>query len=72
MNLTIKEQKLYNTKFVKAIPILIPGTYYIKDFFDPGPSVPRIARKFYEDVVDGRFNNVSLVGTRSCEGYIVV
>lgn len=71
MNLTANEYKVYQSKFLQVVPHLAPGTYSIKDFFNLEPSVPRIARKFYEDVVNGRFANVSLVGTRSCEGYLV-
>lgn len=71
ISLTSDEDRVYQTRFVIALPNMIPGTYSINDFFDPDPSVPRIARKFYEDVVNGRFSNVSLVGTRSCEGYVV-
>lgn len=71
INLIPNEYKVYKSKFLQVVPYLAPGIYYIKDFFNSEPSVPRIARKFYEDVVNGRFGNVSLVGTRSCEGYLV-
>lgn len=69
--LTTDEERIYNRKFVATLPYMLPGTYRIKDFFGSDPSVPRIARKFYEDVVNQRFSNVSLAGVRSCEGYVV-
>ncbi len=71
MKLNNDEQSTYNTKFVEAVKILTPGTYFIKDFFGSDPSVPRIAKKFYEDVVVGVYSNVSLVNKRSREGYVV-
>lgn len=72
INLTVDEKLVYQTKFVSKLPNMLPGIYCIKDFFGTDPSVPRIARKFYEDVLNGMFNNVSLVGTCSSEGYVVV
>lgn len=69
--LTPNEDRVYQKRFVVTLPNMLPGTYSIKDFFAPDPSVPRIARKFYEDVVNGRFSNVSLIGTLSNEGYVV-
>ena len=65
------EQSTYNTKFVVAVKTLNTGTYFIKDFFGSDPSVPRIARKFYEDVVGGVYPNVSLVNKLSREGYVI-
>jgi hypothetical protein len=69
--LNYDEQSTYNTKFVVAVKTLNPGTYFIKDFFGSDPSVPRIAKKFYEDVVAGLYPNVSLVNKRSREGYVI-
>lgn len=66
------EADVYDDKFVKAAPNLTPGVYQIRDFFGTDPSVPRIARKFFEDVSNGFFKNIKLVGTRSRDGYIVI
>jgi len=65
------ELREYNNKVVNVIPTLPPGTYFIKDFFGSDPSVPRIARKFYEDVVAGIYPNVSLAKKRSRDGYVI-
>lgn len=72
MILNKDEQSIYNIKFIIALKTLPPGTYFVKDFFGSDPSVPRIARKFYEDVVSGIYANVSLVKKRSREGYKVI
>lgn len=45
MKLNNIEQSIYNIKFVEAVKTLSPGTYFIKDFFGPDPSVPRISGK---------------------------
>lgn len=72
MVLNKDEQSIYNSKFIVALKTMPPGTYFIKEFFGSDPSVPRIARKFYEDVVSGIYANVSLVKKRSSEGYKVI
>lgn len=72
MVLNKNEQSIYNSKFIVALKTLPPGTYFIKDFFGSDPSVPRISRKFYEDVVGGLYPNVSLINERSREGYTVI
>jgi len=72
MVLNKDEQSIYNSKFIVALKTMPPGIYFIKDFFGLDPSVPRIARKFYEDVVSGIYANVSLVNNRSREGYKVI
>lgn len=69
--LTNDEQATYTLKFIVPLKTLPPGLYYIKSFFGSSPSVPRIARKFYEDVSAGVFKNVALVRTKSSDGYIV-
>ena len=71
MNLGPDENRSYNQHFVSKINSLIPGLYYIKYFFDTDPSVPIIAKKFYEDVKSGVFPNVKLAGKKSSDGYIV-
>lgn len=71
MKLNFKEQLTYNTKFVAVVRTLKPGIYFIADFFGSDPSVPRIAVKFYEDVVGGVYPNVSLVNKLSREGYVI-
>ena len=44
----------------------------MRDFFGDQPSVARIARRFFEEVTDGRFSNVVLNGELSSEGYRVM
>lgn len=71
ISLTMNEKALYNEKFLQAIPKLKPGVYYVRDFFGNSASVPRIARRFFEEVNAGRFSNVVLNGGLSSEGYRV-
>lgn len=72
MKLGKDEKRSYDKHFVTKIPSLLPGLYSIKFFFDPEPSVPIIAKKFYEDVKKGVFPNVKLAGKKSSDGYLVV
>lgn len=72
ISLTMNEKALYNEKFLQEIPKLKPGVYYVRDFFGDQPSVARIARRFFEEVTDGRFSNVVLNGELSSEGYRVM
>lgn len=72
ISLTTEEIALYNDKFLQKVPNLMPGVYRVRDLFESYPSVPRIARKFFEDVSAGRFDNIVLKGERSNEGYIVL
>lgn len=72
ISLTMEEKALYNDEFLQKVPNLLPGVYFIRDLFATYPSVPRIARRFYEDVSAGRFDNIVLKGERSNEGYIVL
>jgi hypothetical protein len=71
MKLNHRESVIYNKNFKDAIKTLPPGVYYIKDFFENSPSVPRIARKFYEDVTNKVYPNVSLKKKYSCDGYYI-
>lgn len=71
VSLTSFEQVVYNDKFVQRAPNLSPGVYYIRDLFEENPSVPRIARRFYEEVSAGRFDNIRLNGKLSSDGYLV-
>lgn len=59
----------YYNKIVNVIPGLATGTYHFRDFFKGQVTSPRIARRFYEDVMAGVFPRISLVGTLSREGY---
>ena len=70
--LTSEEQMVYKDMFIERAPTLAPGQYYSRDLFGTYPSVPRIARRFFEDVSAGRFDNIVLKGKRSNEGYIVL
>ena len=70
--LTRAEETIYNELFIGRAPNLAPGLYYIRDFFIHNPSIPRIARRFYEDVSAGRFDNIVLKAERSNEGYVVL
>lgn len=65
------ETKEYNSKVVNVIPRLLPGTYYVRDFFKGQATPARIARKFYEDVNDGIFHRVTLAANFSREGYVI-
>lgn len=71
ISLTMEEKALYNDKFLQKVPNLSPGVYFIRDFFGNSASVPRIARRFFEEVNAGRFSNVVLNGGLSSEGYRV-
>lgn len=70
ISLTSEEQVVYN-RIIQRAPNLSPGVYYIRDFFKKDPSVPRIARRFYEEVSAGRFANIRLNGALSSDGYLV-
>lgn len=72
ISLTMEEKALYNDKFLQKMPNLLPGVYYVRDFFGNQPSVPRIARRFFEEVNDGHFDNIVLNGEISSEGYRVM
>ena len=71
MKLNSCEQIAYGKYFVNVVSTMKPGIYYIKDFFKTDPSVPRIARKFYEDVNNNIFPNVTLANKLSNEGYLI-
>lgn len=71
MKLNSNEQVSYKKNFLDVIPTLPTGKYHIADFFGTEPSVPRVARQFYEDVVTKRFPNVRLFNQRSSDGYII-
>ena len=71
ISLTSEEQVVYNNRFIQRAPNLSPGVYYIRDFFLKDPSIPRIARRFYEEVSAGRFANIRLNGALSSDGYLV-
>lgn len=71
MTLNNKERDSYQKNFLKRIPNLPAGIYQISDFFGTEPSVPRISRKFYEDVTAGLFPNVALYNNKSSEGYVI-
>ena len=43
---------------------------HFRDFFTNRVTSARIGRKFYEDVVNGIYPHISLVGTKASEGYI--
>ena len=64
------EQNEYNAFIVAVVPSLLPGTYHFRDFFTNRVTSARIGRKFYEDVVNGIYSHISLVGTKASEGYI--
>ena len=64
------EQNEYNAFIVAVVPSLLPGTYHFRDFFTNRVTSARIGRKFYEDVVNGIYPHISLVGTKASEGYI--
>lgn len=70
--LTSDEETVYNEQFVERVPSLEPGLYYIRDFFGDKPSVPRIARRFFEEVSNGRYSNIVLNKELSREGYLVL
>ena len=72
MNLNADENRSYQRNFVLKIPQMLPGSYSIKSFFGTEPSVPRIARKFYEDVNKGIYPRVKLLGKHSSDGYLVI
>lgn len=69
--LNADEEKLYSDNIVNVIPHLAKGTYLFRDFFKGQATSARIARKFYEDVCNNVFLRVTLVGTRSREGYVI-
>ena len=69
--LNVNEEKTYNDKIVNVIPQLAAKIYFYSDFFKGQATSARIARKFYEDVYNKVFRRVSLVGTRSREGYVI-
>ena len=60
MILNKDEQSIYNSKFIIPLKTLPSGTYFVRDFFGSDPSVPRIARKFYEDVVSGIYGLIAI------------
>ncbi len=67
--LSAAEEKEYQEKIVNVIP-QCKGKKYYKDFYKSGEvTSTRIGRRFYEDVVDGKFPNVTLVGKRARDGY---
>lgn len=70
MNLNQMEQIEYNTFIVAVVPTLLPGTYYFRDFFKNRITSARIGRKFYEDILNGVYPNITLVGTKASEGYV--
>ena len=61
------EQNEYNAFIVAVVPSLLPGTYHFRDFFTNRVTSARIGRKFYEDVVNGIYPHISLVGTKASE-----
>lgn len=66
------EQNEYNAFIVAVVPSLLPGTYHFRDFFTNRVTSARIGRKFYEDVVNGIYPHISLVGTKASEGWSYV
>ena len=47
-----------------------PAHTTLETFFTNRVTSARIGRKFYEDVVNGIYPHISLVGTKASEGYI--
>lgn len=68
--LNSREQNTY-TQVKKIISRLPSGVYYAKDFFPNDPTCPRVIRKLFEEVSAGIIPGVTLVGTKSEEGYII-
>lgn len=69
IKLTNDEYKVYMNIANNVIPGLTAGKYYAKDFFGSEPTCARVVRRLYEEVVAGNVARVSLVGTKSAEGY---
>ena len=64
------EQNEYNAFIVAVVSSLLHSSYHFRDFFTNRVTSARIGRKFYEDVVNGIYPHISLVGTKASEGYI--
>lgn len=72
MKLNSIEESEYQLYVVEKISILkYDMIYRFKDFFHPlGRSTPpRLARKFREDVLDGKFANLKLVSPLLRDGF---
>lgn len=66
------EMQEYEEKVICKIPNVERGRiYYFRDFFYPlGCSTPpRLARKFREDIIDGKFANLKLVSPLLRDGF---
>lgn len=72
IKLTTNEQRVYVNIITNVIPKLARGNYYAKDLFGTEPVNPRIVRRLYEEVINGSVARISLVGTKSKDGYKVV
>lgn len=76
MKLNSIEESEYQVYVVEKISSLKKDmTYRFKDFFHPlGRSTPpRLARKFYEDIINGRYckYNLNLVSDYLRDGFIL-
>ncbi len=71
VTLNVYEMRVYNKMVHDVIPGLAPGKYKVRDFLPGSVGVARIARRFYEEVTAGYISNVSLIGTKSSDGYLI-
>lgn len=71
IRLTNDEQRVFTDIINNVIPNLIAGNYFAKDFFGTEPTCSRVVRRLYEEVVAGNIARVSLIGSKSAEGYHV-